>query len=77
MDKSQALAAVASFSETIHDRYRPIKVVPFGSYARGEQEPSSDIDVAVIVDRVDGDFLDAILRTGEVVYERAESEALS
>jgi len=30
----------------------------YGSYARGTQSPSSDIDVAVIVDHVEGDFLD-------------------
>ncbi len=106
MDKSKALAAVSSFCDAIRATYQPVKVVLFGSYARGDQRPSSDIDVAVIVDQVNGDFLDAeaglyrirreiddriepvllemgedrsgfldtVLRTGEVVYERAESE---
>ena len=104
MDKRTAVAAVSSFSDAIRTTYQPIKVVLYGSYARGDQKPSSDIDVAVIVEQVHGDFLDAeaglyrirrqiddriepvllemgedrsgfldtVLRTGEVVYERAE-----
>jgi predicted nucleotidyltransferase len=106
MDKSTAVAAVALFSDAIRGIYQPKKVVLYGSYARGDQQESSDIDVAVIVEQVNGDFLDAeaglyrirrdiddriepvllemgedrsgfletVLRTGEVVYERAESE---
>jgi uncharacterized protein len=106
MDKSTAVAAVAAFTDAIRATYQPVKVVLYGSYARGDQQDSSDIDVAVIVEQVNGDFLDAeaglyrirrqiddriepvlletgkdrsglmetVLRTGEVVYERAESE---
>jgi predicted nucleotidyltransferase len=33
-------------------------VVLFGSYASGTQTSSSDIDVAVIVEHIKGDFLD-------------------
>jgi uncharacterized protein len=104
MDKGEAVAAVASFTDAIRATYQPVKVVLYGSYARGDQHVSSDIDVAVIVEQVNGDFLDAeaglyrirrqidnriepvlletgndrsgfletVLRTGEVVYERAE-----
>lgn len=107
MDKSTAVAAVISFSDAICAAYQPVKVVLYGSYARGDQQASSDIDVAVIVDEITGDFLDAeaglyrirrriddriepvllelgedrsgfldtVLRTGEVVYERTESDA--
>ena len=104
MDKREALSAVSSFSDAIRATYKPVKVVLYGSYARGDQHASSDIHVAVIVERVKGDFLDAeaglyrirrgiddriepvllemredrsgfldtVLRTGEVVYERAK-----
>jgi uncharacterized protein len=106
MDTVTAVAAVSAFSEAIRAAYRPVKVVLYGSYARGDQKDASDIDVAVIVERAKGDFLDAeaglyrirrkidariepvllemgedrsgfletVLRTGEVVYDRAESE---
>ncbi|MDA3949425.1 MAG: nucleotidyltransferase domain-containing protein [Spirochaeta sp.] len=102
MDKNTAIAAVTAFSDAIRTNYQPVKVVLYGSYARGDQQESSDIDVAVIVEQVKGDFLDAeaglyrirrqidnrieplllemgedrsgfmetVLRTGEVVYER-------
>ena len=103
MDRREALSAVASFSDAIRATYKPVKVVLYGSYARGDHHASSDIDVAVIVEQVNGDFLDAeaglyrirrgiddriepvllemgegrigfldtVLRTGEIVYERA------
>jgi predicted nucleotidyltransferase len=77
MDKSKALAAVSSFSDAIRATYHPVKVVVYGSYARGDQQPGSDIDVAVIVEEVEGDFLDTVLRTGEVVYERTLSGGIA
>jgi len=37
-------------------------VILFGSYAKGTQTETSDIDVAVVVDRIEGDFLDTEAR---------------
>lgn len=103
MDKEQALKLVEQFSQAIRSTYEPEMVVLYGSYAQGTSRGSSDIDVAVIVDRIEGDFLEAeaglyrirrqiddriepilletsqdqsgfldtVLRTGEIVYERA------
>ena len=58
MDKVEAIESVKRFSASIRDSYKPLLVVMYGSYAWGTQSPSSDIDVAVIVDHVEGDFLD-------------------
>ena len=58
MDKVEATEAVKRFIDSIRDSYKPLPVVLYGSYARGTQTPSSYIDVAVIVDHVEGDFLD-------------------
>lgn len=33
-------------------------IVLYGSYAKGTARPDSDIDIAVIVDKVEGDYLD-------------------
>ena len=58
MDKIDALKSVKRFSDSVRAVLDPVMVVLYGSYAKGTQTPSSDIDVAVIVDHVEGDFLD-------------------
>ena len=58
MDKKQAIEKVAEFIEAIKSKYHPQKVVLFGSYAKGTYTQNSDIDVAVIVDEIHGDFLE-------------------
>ena len=57
MDKVEAIKTTKRFIESIRESYKPLMVVLYGSYAHGTQSAFSDIDVAVIVDRVDGDFL--------------------
>ncbi len=37
-------------------------IVLYGSYARGEERKDSDIDIAVVVDELQEDFLDANAR---------------
>jgi len=58
MDKELALVAIRKFSDSVRTILDPVMVVLYGSYARGTQTESSDIDVAVVVDRVEGDYLD-------------------
>ena len=102
MDKNKALESVIRFSESVRETFDPVMVVLYGSCARGTQAESIDIDVAIIVDHVEGDFLDeearlyrlrrdiddriepvlletdvdssgfleSIIRTGEIVYQR-------
>src|SRR5208282_5514611 len=56
---------------TIH----PIKLILFGSHARGNPGPESDIDIAVIVDRIEGDYLEfqaRLWRAGREVDDRIE-----
>lgn len=57
MDKREVLKAAQKFSNIVVEQYHPLKIVLFGSYARGNYNSESDIDVAVIVDKVEGSFL--------------------
>ena len=45
------------------------KVILFGSVARGTAGPSSDVDVAVVVDRRQKDLRDQILRAAERIQD--------
>ncbi len=58
MDKQETIDTVKKFSESVRKNFDPEMIILYGSYAKGTQTESSDIDVAVIVDRVEGDFLD-------------------
>ena len=58
MDKRETLDLVRRFSAALQTVFNPARLVLYGSYATGSQTAASDIDVAVIVDHVNGDFLD-------------------
>ena len=57
MDKRQAIRVVKQYKKAVIDQMGPVTVYLFGSYCKGHPHPGSDIDVAVIVPRVNGDFL--------------------
>ena len=42
--KQEAVAIVTNFSGAIRETYQPVKVVLYGSYARGDHTAASDID---------------------------------
>ena len=49
---------VKKFAMAIKDEYNPQSVYLFGSYVKGNANKDSDIDVAVIVKDLNGDFLE-------------------
>lgn len=58
MDKREAIEKVAEYIDVIKQHF-PIKLVAiYGSYINGIPNEHSDIDVAVIIDKFDSDFLD-------------------
>lgn len=57
MDKRKVDEKVRRFAQAVAERYRPSRVILFGSYAKGSSRADSDIDVAVIFEHIDGDFL--------------------
>lgn len=43
-------AIIQQIGDAIADRFQPEKIILFGSYARGEAHPHSDLDLLVIVE---------------------------
>ncbi len=58
MDKESAVSLAKQYSELVSQHMSARLVVLYGSYAKGTATPDSDIDIAVIVDKLDGDYLD-------------------
>ncbi len=58
----RAIDIVKLYAETLRRKKLPIKaVILFGSQARGDYEPDSDIDVLVVTERLDEKVREAIL----------------
>ena len=57
MDKAAALKCAAKYAEIVKTVCDPVAVVVYGSYVNGTPNENSDIDIAVIFDGFNGDFL--------------------
>ncbi len=57
MDKETAIARVKQYAAVVRQNFPVKKVILYGSHARGKASGDSDIDVAVVVHRVEGDLL--------------------
>ena len=58
MDKITALNYAKQYAEKINKLYSPVAIMIYGSYANGIPTENSDIDIAVIFDGFDGDYLE-------------------
>jgi len=56
MDKTEVIAKVSAYKKLLKDYFPLEKVYLFGSYATNTYQKDSDIDVAVVVKRMKGDF---------------------
>ena len=57
MDKRQVVNIARQYKQAVVNAIGPAKVYLFGSYSKDCARPDSDIDIAVIVPRVKGDYL--------------------
>ena len=58
MDREQALNLVRQYKEVISPMFTDARVFLFGSHSKGNAHEGSDVDVAVVVPRLKGDWLD-------------------
>ena len=56
MDKGEAISKVKEYSILLKKHIPMEKVYLFGSYAKNTNQKDSDIDVAIVVKRIDDDF---------------------
>ena len=57
MDKETVIEILKKYTDIIAGQFSVKKVILFGSYARGTAKKDSDIDVAVVVDKMPDDVL--------------------
>jgi len=57
MDRETALKTATAYAEEVRKVFNPISVIMFGSYAKGVPSPESDIDIAVIFNGYNGNWL--------------------
>lgn len=58
MDKEQVIEIVKAYKKAVLTQVENAEVYLYGSYSKGTARPESDIDVAVIVPAVDGNWLE-------------------
>lgn len=56
MDKSEAIEKVRQYRLLLQEYFQIENVYLFGSYAKDTNRKDSDIDVAVVVNKIEGDF---------------------
>jgi uncharacterized protein len=56
MDKREAIIKVKAYRLLLKDYFQLENVYLFGSYAKNTNREDSDIDVAIVVNHIDGDY---------------------
>ena len=67
--KSSVQADIDRMVERIVEKFRPEKVILFGSHARAEAGPDSDVDLLVVMD-FEGSALDQGLEIMQALHDR-------
>lgn len=56
MDKAEAINKVKEYKHLLNSHFPLEKVYLFGSYAKNTNQSDSDIDVAIVVGHIEGDY---------------------
>jgi predicted nucleotidyltransferase len=69
MDREQAAGIAADYARRVKadcEFVSPNDIILFGSYVKGGADVDSDIDIAVVFDKFDGDYWGAVQRLHEL-----------
>ena len=69
MDKATAVEHVRKYADLVRQHFDVKSIILFGSHARGTAHEHSDIDVAVILDRLDDDWLTSAAKLHRLTRE--------
>ena len=58
LDKREVREIAAQYTDKVRQLYNPKQVIIFGSYVNGSPHADSDIDIAIVFDSVEGDWLE-------------------
>ena len=56
MDKGEAISIVKQYSSLLKEYLKIEKIYLYGSYAMNTYREDSDIDVAIVVNKIEGDY---------------------
>lgn len=69
MDKRKAVSIAKKYKKAVVSAIGPAKVYLFGSYSKGCARQDSDIDIAVIVPNIEGDYLSVAARLWRITID--------
>ena len=58
MDKSEAIELAKAYKQLVSQHFDVKDTILFGSHCKGTQTEESDIDIAVVVDEIKGNYFD-------------------
>ena len=58
MDQRKVINIVKQFGELVRQNYSVNQIYLFGSYAKGNAKEESDIDVAIVLEKIGDDYLE-------------------
>ena len=60
MDKEKAIELGKKYKVLVSEHFVVKDAILFGSYSKGTQKKDSDIDIAIVVDDIVGDYFDSV-----------------
>jgi predicted nucleotidyltransferase len=69
LDKTTVIDTVKRYADAVKNEFSPSAVILFGSYAKGNAQDESDIDVGIIFNGFTGDWRKTSLRLWNLAYD--------